>query len=124
MSQSQIDTEKFRDALLRERQKVAEAIQYLHDENPGSLEDETEETMSVDNHPADVATATVDREIDYTLEENSEHVLRAIDEALERIEAGTFGICSNCGKPIEPERLELLPYATLCIECKRLEERG
>ena len=123
---SEIDTEKFRTALLNERQKVTEAISYLHEEHPGSLEDETEEITGggSDNHPADVATATVDREIDYTLEENSEHVLQAIDEALQRIEEGTYGKCGNCGKPIEPERLQLLPYATLCIDCKRLQERG
>ena len=119
------DTEKFRDALVRERQKVAEAISYLHEEHQRSLEEESDEIIGgVDNHPADVATATVDREIDYTLEENSEHVLQAIDDALQRIESGTYGACSRCGKQIEPERLELLPYATLCIECKRLEERG
>jgi DnaK suppressor protein len=67
---------------------------------------------------------TVDREIDYTLEENSEHVLAEIDAALKRIEDGTFGICTNCGKEIEPERLEFLPYATLCIDDKRRQERG
>jgi len=122
---SEIDTEKFRASLLEERQKVAEAISYLHEENPGSLEDETDEVIGgVDNHPADVATATVDREIGYTLEENSEHVLSAIDEALKRLDAGTFGTCLKCGNSIEQERLEFLPYATLCIECKRREERG
>ena len=122
---SEIDTEKFRASLLRERQRVAEAISYLHDENPGSLEDETDEVIGgVDNHPAEVATATVDREIDYTLEGNSEHVLNAIDEALRRLDAGTFGDCSKCGRPIEQERLEFLPYAMLCIDCKRREERG
>ena len=122
---TEIDTEKFRTSLLEERQKVAEAISYLHEENPGSLEDETQEELgSVDNHLADAATATVDREIDYTLEENSGHVLYAIDEALKRLDAGTFGTCLKCGNGIEPERLEFLPYATFCIDCKRREERG
>jgi RNA polymerase-binding protein DksA len=122
---SQVDTDHFRQKLLEERQRVVEAISYLHEENPGSIEDETDEVVgSVDNHLADTATVTVDREIDYTLEENSEHVLREIDAALKRIEEGTFGICRTCGKPIEPERLELLPYATQCIECKRRAGRG
>ena len=40
------------------------------------------------------------------------------------IDDGTFGTCGRCGKPISEERLEAMPYATLCIECKRLEERG
>jgi DnaK suppressor protein len=122
---SQVDTEHFRQKLLEERQRVVEAISYLHDENPGTIEDETDEVVgSVDNHLADTATVTVDREIDYTLEENSEHVLAEIDAALKRIEDGTFGICRTCGKPIEPERLELLPYATQCIDDKRRAERG
>ncbi|MDX6514567.1 MAG: DnaK suppressor protein, partial [Gaiellaceae bacterium] len=61
---------------------------------------------------------------DFTLEENAEQVLSAIDAALERIEAGTYGLCTRCGKPISIERLEALPWATLCIDDKRLEERG
>jgi RNA polymerase-binding protein DksA len=118
-----VDTEHFRKRLLDERARVQEAIQYLHEENPGSIEDETQEIPS-DNHPADFATVTVDREIDYTLEENEERVLAAIDAALKRIDDGTFGTCRTCGQPIAVERLEALPYTTQCIDCKRKEERG
>jgi len=118
-----IDTEHYRKRLLDERERVQEAIDYLHEENSGSLEDETQEIQS-DNHPGDMATATLDREIDYTLEENSERLLSAIDAALVRIEDGTFGICRTCGRPIDPARLEALPYTTQCIDCKRREERG
>ena len=73
-----VDVEQFRTLLDEERRRVLDAIEYLHKENPGSIEDETEE-MPIDNHLAETATATLDREIDYTLEENSEHVLAAID---------------------------------------------
>ena len=55
---------------------------------------------SIDNHLADTATETYDRELDYTLEENSEHVLAEIDAALKRIEDGTYGICTNRGEQI------------------------
>ena len=102
---------------------MVDAIEYLHKENPGSIEDETEDETT-DDHIAETATATLDREIDYTLEENSGHVLTAIDEALGRIESGTFGTCGRCGKPIAEERLDAIPYANRCIDCKRLEERG
>jgi RNA polymerase-binding protein DksA len=118
-----LDTEHFKQRLLDERTRVREAIDYLHEEHPGSMEDETQEIMS-DNHPADVATITVDREIDYTLEENEERVLAAIDDALVRIEDGSFGTCRTCGHEIALERLEALPYTTHCIGCKRREERG
>jgi DnaK suppressor protein len=118
-----MNTDRYRDVLLGERERVSAAIQHLHDDNAGSIEDETEEE-TYDNHLADSATATLNREIDYSLEENSEHVLTAIDEALDRIEGGTFGTCKRCGNPIAEERLEAIPYANRCIDCKRLEERG
>jgi RNA polymerase-binding protein DksA len=122
---TQLDTERFRTILVEERQRVLDAISYLHEETPGSLTDETEEIVgSVDNHPAETASATLDREIDYTLEENSEHVLAEIEAALQRIEEGTYGTCRTCGQPITEERLEAIPYATQCIDCKRREERG
>ena len=113
---TQIDTDKFKQRLEDERQRVEDAIAYLHKENPGSLEDETGELVSgsADNHLADTATETLDREIDYTLQENSEGVLNAIDDALRRIEDGTYGVCTTCGRPIEPERLEALPWTTQC----------
>ncbi|HET6656320.1 MAG TPA: TraR/DksA C4-type zinc finger protein [Gaiellaceae bacterium] len=107
--------------MLEERERVSTSIQHLHEE--GSLEEETEEE-TYDNHLADSATATLNREIDYSLEENSGHVLTAINEALERIESGTFGTCGRCGKPIAEDRLKAIPYANRCIDCKRLEERG
>ncbi len=120
---SAIETDRFREALLEERKRVAAAIQNLHDENPGTLAEDAGEETAYDNHLADTATETYDRELDYTLEENSEHVLAAIDAALKRIDEGTYGICTNCGKQIAQERLEALPWATLCIDCQRDRER-
>jgi len=120
---STIDTDRFREALLEERTRVEAAIQNLHDENPGTLSEDAGEETAYDNHLADTATETYDRELDYTLEENSEHVLADIDAALKRITEDTYGICTNCGEPIALERLEALPWATLCIDCKRDRER-
>ena len=100
------------------------AIDNIHAENPGSLGDETDEPTYQDNHLGDVATATFDREMASTLEDNSTHVLNEIDAALARIDDGTFGTCSSCGEAIGTERLEALPWATLCIEDKRKQERG
>ena len=119
---SVMDTDRFRAALLEERRRVEAAIQNLHDENPGTLAEDAGEETAYDNHLADTATETYDRELDYTLEENSEHVLADIDAALKRIEEGTYGICTSCDKPIAVERLEALPWATLCIDCKRNRE--
>ena len=118
-----MDTERFRKLLVDERQRVSSTVESLHESNSRSFEDETEEE-TYDNHLADSATATLNREIDSTLEENSGHVLVGIDEALDRIENGTFGTCARCGKQIAEDRLEALPYATRCIDCQRLAERA
>ena len=117
-----VDGDRFRRRLQDERGRVASAIANLRHENSGSMADEVDEPPG-GNHMADSASVTVDREMDYSLEENSEHMLHAIDAALERIAAGTYGVCQNCGRQIAEDRLEAIPYAKLCIECKRLEER-
>ena len=119
-----IDTAYFRRRLEDERQRVVDAIENIHAENPGSLGDEIEEPTFPDNHLGDVATATFDREMASSLEENSTRVLGEIDTALGRIDEGTYGTCERCGKPIDVERLEALPWATLCIDDKRKQEHG
>ena len=114
---------RFKDLLLEERARVVAALDHLHGDHPGSLEDETGE-QTFDNHLADAATATLDREIDYSLEENEVRMLAAIDAALARIEEASYGRCEQCGKEIEEERLEAIPWTTLCIDDKRKDERG
>jgi RNA polymerase-binding protein DksA len=118
-----IDTEPYRTTLLEERERVGRAIANLREDHPGTIDDEAEEISgSSDNHLGDTAAVTLDREIDYTLEENSGHVLSEIDAALKRIEDGTYGICSACGNEIAPERLEAYPWASLCMDDARKAE--
>jgi RNA polymerase-binding protein DksA len=120
-----IDAQPFRDALLDERRRVEHALATLREDHLGSVNEEVEEiAATTDNHLAEAATATLGREIDYTLGENSEHVLSAIDAALKRIDDGTYGTCVSCGDEIRRERLEATPWASLCIDCKRRAEGG
>jgi RNA polymerase-binding protein DksA len=120
-----IDTEHFRIELLKERERVQAALEGLRESHPGSLDDEVEEVAATsDNHLGETATATLGREIDYTLGENSEQVLAEIDESLQRIKDGTYGTCKVCGKEIGAERLEAYPWALLCIDDARKAERG
>jgi len=119
------DANRFRAMLLEERERVEKALANLRTDHPGSLDEEVEEIAAMsDNHLAETATATLGREIDYTLGGNSEEVLTQIDAALRRIEEGTYGTCVRCGRAIAPERLEASPWASLCIGCKREAERG
>jgi DnaK suppressor protein len=68
---------------------------------------------------AAAATQVFEQQRDLALRDHDQQLLDAIDGALERIDAGTFGICTTCGAPIAPERLEALPWAALCIDCQR-----
>ena len=72
----------------------------------------------------DVASEERDREINYLLSDRDRGKLNSIDQALERIDEGTYGICERCGEPIGRERLEVRPSATLCIEDQRRVDRG
>ncbi|MGZ4359506.1 MAG: TraR/DksA family transcriptional regulator [Gaiellaceae bacterium] len=121
MNAPQLD--QLRHSLLEERKRLQDALDYLKEENPGSLEDETAELSMNDDHLAETATATVDREIDYTIEESVLARMGDVDTALERMDSGEYGRCQSCGCEIAPERLEAVPWARLCIDCKRQEER-
>jgi DnaK suppressor protein len=118
-----IDLAAVRSRLMAERERVAAEVLALQDDLSHSLEDALDEDGN-DSHLADSATETLDREIEQSLEDNAEHLLASIDAALLRIDDGSYGVCERCGSPISPDRLAALPYATKCIECKRLEERG
>ncbi len=61
---------------------------------------------------------------DLALRDRTIALLSLVDEALERLDAGTFGACTRCGRPIAPARLEALPWAATCIECQRIRDRG
>ena len=117
------DLERFRRVLESERDRLLHAVQAVH--HDGSLLEETGDlAIGSGDHIADSATETYLREIDGGLEENAEHLLGEIDAALGRIDDGSYGLCSVCGRPIGEERLEAVPYATLCIDDKRALERS
>jgi DnaK suppressor protein len=118
-----VDVDRFRRVLEGERDRLVHARAAVHHE--GSLLEESGDlAIGSGDHIADSATETYQRELDEGLEENADHVLTEIEAALARIDEGTYGLCAACGQPIAPERLEAVPYATLCIEDKRMQEGG
>jgi DnaK suppressor protein len=66
------------------------------------------------------ATETLELEKRLALENRIRQELAKVEHALEKIQSGTYGICDNCGKPIDPGRLEALPQAAVCMNCKAL----
>ena len=66
------------------------------------------------------ATETMELEKRLALENRIRQEMSGIEHALEKFEKGTYGLCENCGRPIDPERLEVLPQAAYCVNCKAL----
>lgn len=118
-----MDRDARRKQLLEERRRLEREIADLDADLSESLEDSSEESP-YDQHMAETAAVTLDREIDLTLEENARASISQIDRALRKLENGSYGLCDKCGKPIGDDRLHAAPFATLCIDCKRLEERN
>lgn len=81
------------------------------------------ELSSLDQHNADIATETFEREKDESILEQVEGELVDIDRALDRIADGTYGTCEACGKPIGDARLEAIPTARFCVEDQARAER-
>lgn len=77
-----------------------------------------------DDDPADAGSASFERETAQSLSNHARSLLTQIDDALRRMDAGTYGACESCGEPIGADRLEALPYARLCMACKRRDETG
>ncbi len=104
---------------LIEQTEVTEGLQ----EHEG-LRDSTQELTVIDNHPADIASENYERAKDLSLHEKNQLMLSRVEEALKRIDAGNYGRCESCGREIPGDRLEAVPYAEYCIECKRESEEN
>jgi DnaK suppressor protein len=115
------ETSEYKKLLELERARLHGAVTFLGTENAGSIEEELGEISGRgdDNHLADMATATYDRELDEGLEEGAQQTLGEVEAALQRIHEGTYGVCEACGEPIGAERLSAIPWARRCIDDQR-----
>jgi DnaK suppressor protein len=86
------------------------------------VSDETVDESAQDM--ADRATSAYTKEFAYSLSESDRKILLLIDEALGRLEAGTYGTCVNCGQPVQEKRLEAVPWARHCLDCQELQDKG
>jgi DnaK suppressor protein len=86
------------------------------------VSDETVDESAQDM--ADRATSAYTKEFAYSLSESDRKILLLIDEALGRLETGTFGTCVNCGQPVQEKRLEAVPWARHCLDCQELQDKG
>jgi len=118
------DLQKFKDLLNAERRKVATDLKHLENESLNtSQKDASGDLSGYSFHMADVATDNYDREFNLDLASNEQKLVNSIDDALVRVEDGTYGKCEACEKKIPVERLKIVPYAKMCISCQEEEEK-
>jgi DnaK suppressor protein len=117
------ELDDFRQRLLAEKQQLLEQLSTIEEATFATSQSELSGEVSFDDENADAGTFTFERERDLSIENNVRDLLAKIDRALGRMDDGTYGICSRCGKPIEKARLKALPYADLCIKDAQAQAR-
>jgi DnaK suppressor protein len=117
------ELDDFAARLRDERTELTEQLTTIEDQAFAATQSDISGDVGVDDESADAGTATFEREKELSIEQNVRDLIQKIDRALKRIDAGTYGICERCGKPIEKARLKALPYVDLCIKDAQARSR-
>lgn len=107
---------RFQKVLEHERERLTSEINRL------SEQDVVSDNLGYSNHMADDATEAFEQAKGVALRQHLEDKLLQVGDALERVKRGTYGVCQSCGQPIGTERLEVLPHASLCVDCQQKRE--
>jgi DnaK suppressor protein len=118
---TQKELQKFKELLLAKRNEIFGNVLSMEDE---TLRRQRSDLSNMPIHMADIATDNYETEYTLELVGSERKLMQEIDEALDRIENGTYGICEGSGKPIPKARLEAIPWARYCVEYARLLEKG
>ena len=115
--------EHYKNLLLEKRTELKDQLSIIRENSfKTTMKDSSGDNSSYSLHMADQGTDAQEREKAFMFAYREGRLIYHIDEALERIDKGQFGLCSECDKPISKERLEAVPHARMCIKCKSKEE--
>jgi DnaK suppressor protein len=109
--------------LERERADLERQMQDVEEESFQGTQSDLTGEVGIDEDFADAGSATFERERAFSIQNNIRDLIDQINGALARIDEGSYGTCERCGRPIDAARLKALPHASLCMDCKRREER-
>jgi len=116
------DTEYFKKLLLQLRAEIVEQLKGTETGLGANVKDSSGDTSTISFHLADMGTDTMEREKTFWRASQNSKVLNEIDDALRKIENDEYSLCESCNLPINRQRLEAIPYAKLCIQCKANDE--
>ena len=108
-----MNVSSYRDALLQKRAELEQTAGLR------PIQTQIEHNNGRQGDMADQASGNNEVHIQLRLKQTDAKILQAIEEALYRMERGTYGICRDCGDPIAPARLEAIPWTRVCISCKQ-----
>ncbi len=118
------ELEYFKKLILKIKEKILDEIKHISEDTlKKSQKDAAGDISGYTYHMADVATDTYDREFSLGLASNERQSLYELDDALKKIEEGTFGICEECKSLITKTRLKVVPFARLCVKCQEKKEK-
>lgn len=113
----------YRRALEKQLEDVSHTIGIMKENNTAQQDmNSPTELSNYDNHPAEIASELFQVEMNTALKVHEENILQKVKSALGRIGDGSFGKCVRCGSQIPPERLDVVPYAEMCIRCEKEDE--
>lgn len=109
----------YKNKLISEKKRIEKIIQSMKENGTSDMYEEMANELSTfDNHPGDLGTIRSDLERGAYAKDNEIKILNKVDDALHAIKEGTYGTCKGCGKTIPEERLDIIPYATSCVQCE------
>ncbi|MFA5524843.1 MAG: TraR/DksA C4-type zinc finger protein [Tissierellales bacterium] len=112
----------FKNLLNNEKNELLKTLSLMNESEPnGSMREYFNELSSYDNHPADLGTEMFMMSQNMSLKSSQSSIVDEIDAALERIKNGLYGVCRICGKNIDEDRLDVIPYTSVCIKCSDKE---
>ena len=111
------DLEKYRRLLQEKKSTLSNDLAKTRNAEEETIEESTQDI-------ADKAVSSYTREFLYSLSDTDRTTLVRIDEALARVEDGTYGTCVNCGQAMAEKRLTAVPWAPHCVDCQELAEKG
>ena len=117
-----LDLDKYRKMLQEERERLHKEIEFIEEDISYADAGGNSELSDYDQHPADAGSETYQKEKDLAIRDSWREIIGRIDEAVGKIERGTYGQCDRCGREIPKGRLDAIPYAIYCVECQDIIE--
>jgi len=118
------DLTYFRKLILQRKEEIVTEIKHISEDTlKKSQRDAAGDISGYTYHMADIATDTYDREFSMGIASNERKIVYDIDDAIKRIEDGSYGTCEDCKGIIAKTRLKAIPYARLCLKCQEKREK-